>query len=249
MMGKRVKNVRIPRKQRIKESMMRIPDVNVLVYSFIVTITVYALMLFIERTVLSSDDYTTVYVAQTDIGRNTVITADNSGVLFAAKERKSDWLPDNCITDISQLVGMMTVQDIVKNEVMTGRAVSAQDRRAVGIESPIEVAMNANNLSQVVGGILREGDRINIWSVVETNNNGTSNVVAEKICDYAYVTRVFTAAGIQVNGDSGNDSAAMVINIIIPEEKEPEFNIALEKGTLRIGRCMYEREKNKYAEE
>ena len=93
--------------------------------------------------------------------------------------------------------------------------------------------MNANNLSQVVGGILREGDRINIWSVTETNNNGVGKVTAEKICDYAYVTRVFTAAGVQVNADSGNDSAAMVINIIIPEEKEQEFNIALEKGTLR----------------
>ena len=238
MMGKRVKNVRIPREQRIKESRGRTPDVKVLVYSFVVTLTLYALLLFIERTVLSSDDYTTVYVAQTDIGRNTVITADNSGILFAAKERKSDWLPDNCITDISQLVGMMTVQDIVKNEVMTD-----------SIESPIEVAMNANNLSQVVGGILREGDRINIWSVTETNNNGVGKVTAEKICDYAYVTRVFTAAGVQVNADSGNDSAAMVINIIIPEEKEQEFNIALEKGTLRVGRCMYEREKNKYTED
>ena len=109
--------------------------------------------------------------------------------------------------------------------------------------------MNANNLSQVVGGILREGDRINIWSVTETNNNGVGKVTAEKICDYAYVTRVFTAAGVQVNAASGNDSAAMVINIIIPEEKEQEFNIALEKGTLRVGRCMYEREKNKYTEE
>ena len=236
MMGKRVKNVRIPREQRIKESRMRTPDVKVLVYSFVVTLTLYALLLFIERTVLSSDDYT-------------VITADNLGILFAAKERKSDWLPDNCITDISQLVGMMTVQDIVKNEVMTDRAVSAQDRRAAGIESPIEVAMNANNLSQVVGGILREGDRINIWSVTETNNNGVGKVTAEKICDYAYVTRVFTAAGVQVNAASGNDSAAMVINIIIPEEKEQEFNIALGKGTLRVGRCMYEREKNKYTEE
>ena len=36
MMGKRVKNVRIPREQRIKESRMRTPDVKVLVYSFVV---------------------------------------------------------------------------------------------------------------------------------------------------------------------------------------------------------------------
>ena len=37
--------------------------------------------------------------------------------------------------------------------------------------------------------------------------------------------------------------------MFIPEEKEQEFNIALEKGTLRVGRCMYEREKNKYTED
>lgn len=249
MIGKNSKRVREKREKRIRERRgKKAPNVKVLIYSFIITLTLYALMLFIERTVLNSEEYVTVYVAQADIDRNTLITADNVGVFFAAKERKSEWLPDSYITDAAQLVGMMTVQDIVKNEVITGNALSEHDRRTIGIASPVEVALNANNLSQVVGGIIREGDRINIWSVEETNNNGVSNIEAEKICDSAYVTRVFTSAGTQVKRDSVNDSVAMVINIIIPEDREKEFNIALEKGTLRIGRCMYEHEENMYGE-
>lgn len=233
----------MPRERRIREKRQH-SQVNgrVLVYSFIVTLILYAVMLFIERTVIQSDEYTMVYVAQANIDENTMLTADNVGLYFAAEERRSDWLPDNCVTDMTQLLDMITVRSIRKNEIITGDLLSSQDGRIEGIDSPVEVSINASNLSQVVGGVLREGDRINIWSVTELNNNGVSVVEAEKICDYAYVTRVFTAAGVQVKRNPQDEGSAMVVNIIIPGKKEEEFNVALEKGTLRIGRCMYERE-------
>lgn len=97
----------------------------------------------------------------------------------------------------------------------------------------------------MVGGIIREGDRINIWSLSKRNENGGSIMEAEKICDYAYVTRVFTAAGVQVGQAAQDSAAATVVNIVIPESKEEEFNIALEMGTLRVGRCMYDRDQKK----
>lgn len=222
-------------------------NVRVLVYSLVVTMTLYAIMLFVERNVLQSADYTVVYVAKTDIAQNTMLTAENTGVYFAPEERRSDWLPAGSVTDITQLFGMMTTQNISCNEVVTTGKLSAVDRRTEGMESPVEVSLNAGNLSQVVGGVLREGDRINIWCVTETNNNGITVVNAEKICDYAYITRVFTSSGVQVKNGSGEE-AAMVVNIVIPGKKEEEFNAALYRGTLRIGRCMYERTDTIYGE-
>ena len=59
------------------------------------------------------------------------------------------------------------------------------------------------------------------------------------------MTRVFTAAGVQVGQVAQDSAAATVVNIVIPESKEEEFNIALERGTLRVGRCMYDRDQKK----
>lgn len=239
----------VPRRKNIKEKSRHGPvNVRVLVYSFIVTIVLYAFMLFIERSVLLSEDYITVYVAQEDIDESTMLTADNISSYFVQAGRKAEWLPDSCVTDLTQLIKLYTVRGIAKNEIITTNMFSSSDIRITGIDEPIEVSLNANNLSQAVGGILREGDRINIWSVTEHNSNGISAVKAEKICDYAYVMRVFTQAGVQVKKSQPEEGTAMVVNIIIPGEKEEEFNVALEKGTLRIGRCMYEREKNIYGE-
>ena len=239
----------VPRRKNIKEKSRHGPvNVRVLVYSFIVTIVLYAFMLFIERSVLLSEDYIMVYVAQEDIDESTMLTADNISSYFVQAGRKAEWLPDNCVTDLTQLIKLYTVRGIAKNEIITTNMFSSSDIRITGIDEPIEVSLNASNLSQAVGGILREGDRINIWSVTEHNSNGISAVKAEKICDYAYVMRVFTQAGVQVKKSQPDEGTAMVVNIIIPGEKEEEFNVALEKGTLRIGRCMYEREKNIYGE-
>lgn len=246
---KLMKNKGISNEQRIKKKKQHNTlNVRVLVYSFIVTLILYAFMLFIERTILKSEEHTTVYVAQTDINENTMLTAENIPVYFAAMQRRSDWLPADSVTDMTQLLNMLTSRKIAQNEVITSDILLSRDTRTDGIVLPVEVSINANNLSQVVGGILREGDRINIWSVTELNDCGISTVKAEKICDYAYVTRVFTAAGVQVKKGLQEESAAMVVNIIIPGEKEEDFNIAMGNGTLRIGRCMYEKEETSHGE-
>lgn len=226
----------------IKEKKTHKPfNAKVLIYSFIVTLVLYALMLFIERTVLEDVDYTMVYVVERDVDKNTVITALNVDEFFSLQERRSDWLPEGSATESGQLVEMIVQHDLVKNEIVTTSSLASVEEISEEIYEPIEVSLNANTLSQVVGGILREGDRINIWSVTEKNENGEGLVSAEKICDYAYVTRVFTTAGVQVERNAQGDNAAMVVNIIIPAQKEEDFNIALEKGTLRVGRCMYDR--------
>lgn len=218
---------------------------RVFVYSLVMTLVLYSAMIFVERTILKSEEYVSVYVAEGTVEKNTVVTAANIDELFALEERRADWLPDGSISDAAGLLGMTVKYGYEKNEVVTYSGLSAADTRMEGIENPVEVSLDAGSLSQVVGGIIREGDRINIWSVSRKNENGENIISAGKICDYAYVTRVFTSSGVQVKQASQDGAAATVVNIVIPGAKEEEFNIALESGTLRVGRCMYDREQKK----
>lgn len=214
---------------------------RVIVYSLIMTLVLYAVMLFVERTVLKSADYEYVYAAKMTVEKNTILTLENIDEYFELAERQADWLPQGSVTDVGQLVGKIVKYGYEKNQIVTLSGLSESDIRTEKIENPVEVALDGGSLSQMVGGIIREGDRINIWSVSRENENGENTVKADKICDYAYVTRVFTSSGVQLKQTSQDAGAAMVVNIVIPASKEEEFNIALEKGTLRVGRCMYDR--------
>lgn len=218
---------------------------RVFVYSLIMTLVLYSAMIFVERRLLKTEEYVSVYVAKETVEKNTIVTVENIGELFSLEERRTDWLPDGSVSDAGQLLGMTVKYGYGRNEIVTIEGLSASDMRVEGIERPVEVSLDAGSLSQVVGGIIREGDRINIWSLSKRNENGGSIMEAEKICDYAYVTRVFTAAGVQVGQAAQDSAAATVVNIVIPESKEEEFNIALERGTLRVGRCMYDRDQKK----
>lgn len=212
---------------------------KVILCSVIVSAVLYALLIFVEKSIVDSEDTKQVYVSVKEVPENLLITAENIGGYFALMERPLSAVPDNAVENATELYGKYTGRVIDKNEILTGKSFSSLDERTRGIEHPIEVSLNASSLSQMVGGVIRAGDYINIWAVKNTNINGESVTKTENICTHAYVTRTFTSSGEEASGND-KDKATLVINIIIPAEQEEEFNRAIVEGTVRVGRYMYD---------
>ena len=196
-------------------------------------------MIFIEKSVINADDNKIVYVAVKEVPENTLVTEENIGTYFEAKERALSAVPDKAIENGAELYGMYTDRVINKNEIVTGESFSSLDERTKDIEHPIEVSLNASNLSQLVGGVLRTGDYINIWSVKSNTINGEKITETKNICSHVYVTRTFSSSG-EIASEDNADMATMIVNIIIPAEQEEEFNTAIVEGTLRVGRYLYD---------
>lgn len=206
---------------------------------FIAALVLYAVMLYIEKTVLDEDEKTKVYVAADELVKDTLITDDNASAYFRLEEYSTSGLPEGCVTDIALITGLIADRTYAPKEIITLSGFVSESERIQGIENPVEVSLNANTLSQVVGGVLRAGDYINIWSVQQSGiSEKTTSAV--QICSHAYVTRAFTSSGVQVDRDADDEQATTVINIVIPADKEEEFNIALANGTIRVGRCLYD---------
>ena len=216
---------------------------KVILCSVIVAAVLYALLIFVEKSIVDSEATKQVYVSVKEVPENLLITAENIGGYFALMERPLSAVPDNAVENAAELYGKYTDRVIDKNEILTGKSFSSLDERTRGIEHPIEVSLNASSLSQMVGGVIRAGDYINIWAVKNTNINGESVTKTENICTHAYVTRTFTSSGEEASGND-KDKATLVINIIIPAEQEEEFNRAIVEGTVRVGRYMYDAEEN-----
>ena len=217
-------------------------NARLFLYSFFVSMALYTLMLFVERVMVTDKEYDYVYVTASTLNKKTAITEDNVERYFVRQRREAESLPQECITDIDVLIGMISARDYAENEIITMKGFETIDEHIAGIDNPVEVSFSAGNLSQVAGGVLRAGDYINIWSVSEGMGYDRSSIMAELICSYAYVNRVFSTSGEEIRRDDNEGYAASIVNIIIPSEMEEKFNVALSKGTLRVGRCMYERE-------
>lgn len=216
---------------------------KVILCSVIVSAVLYALLIFVEKSIVDHEETKQVYVSVKEVPENLLITAENMGVYFTLTERPLSAVPDNAVENAAELYGKYTDRIIAGNEILTDKSFSGLDERTKGIEHPIEVSLNASNLSQMAGGVIRAGDYINIWAVKNTNINGESVTESEKICTHAYVTRTFTSSGEEAALDD-KEKAALVINIIIPAEQEEEFNRAIVEGTVRVGRYMYDAEEN-----
>lgn len=88
----------------------------------------------------------------------------------------------------------------------------------------------AEDLYQVVGGVLRAGDRIHIYSMSEEGEAlpAWSNV---------YVREVFDQAGNRiVSGDTA--AAAQRVNIYLDKKDVEAFYSRLASGTLRVVRVL-----------
>ena len=210
-----------------------------LMFCFVSALLLYAVLLYIECNVINAEDRAQVYVAAEQLVEDTLITEDNASHYFKLQTCSTSGLPDGVITDLSVLTGRIADRTYNPNEIVTISGFVLPDERISGIANPVEVSLNANMLSQVVGGVLRAGDYINIWSVVQDSGNN-KEFMAVQICSHAYVTRAFTSSGVQVDRDSTEEQATTVINIVIPADKEAEFNTALAAGTIRVGRCLYD---------
>lgn len=212
---------------------------KVILYSIIVTAALYAVLVFIEKSIVNSDDRSPVYVAVKEVPQNMEISEINITEYFKLVDRPDSVIPDGCIVQDTGLIGHITDRTISKNEIVTVTSLSTRDERTKDIVHPIEVSLNASNLSQFVGGVLRTGDYINIWSVKSYTVNGEDVTETKQICSHAYVTRAFSSSG-EAAAEGDSDMAAMIVNIVIPEEQEEEFNAAIVEGTLRVSRYLYD---------
>lgn len=211
--------------------------------AMIFTAIVYIACCFVQRIIADTEDRVKVYVASKDIEQGVFITSDNFTSYFTSDNRAVSDVPVNYISSPEQIYNSYTNKEYVKNDTLSIEGFTSEKSLISDIENPIEVSVNASNLAQVVGGIIRAGDKINIYSVDTVNVAGVKRSESVEICRGAYVTKTFTSAGVELNRDSDTDEAALIINIVISEDDEDKFNVAVANGTLRVSKVLNNNEK------
>ena len=194
--------------------------------SLIGAIILFCTLLGVEAKILAPNGKAKVLIAKSDIDENTVITSKNIDKLFKEKEVDGELEVTKSVKDKKDLINTVTTKEINKNEVISKNSFIDKDNLLAKIENPVETSIKVSDLSQVVGGILREGDIIDI-SVINSTS-GESKVVLENV----YVDKAIASDGTEI--DREKNAVATVLNIIISKEEEEILNTEIDKGTVRI---------------
>lgn len=211
-------------------------------------VILFVALILIQESIVNQHKEQTlkVYTVACDLKQHTKIDESNVDTYFVTEDRAVSSLPNDAITDKKQLINKFVERDYAAKDVVTVVGIGLVGDASAGIEDPIEVSLGVTDLSQVVGGVIREGDRIIIDSVVSKESNTDANgvVSGEKsfecnnICNNAFVSRAFTSDGKEISVDAAIEEAAptTIINVYIPKASHEDFNKAVAEGTIRVSR-------------
>lgn len=192
------------------------------------SVAVFAVMVQTEEKVLSEYEKGTVFVAAKVIPRGTMITEQNRSVYFKEQELDRRSIPQTALGDPLQTQGLAAVYDIDEGTLLTGGMFEERREILEEMEEPCVIGFRAEDLYQVVGGVLRAGDRIHIYSISEEKE---TVLIHENV----YVQAVFDQAGKQILNEDAV-TAAQRINVYLDRADIAGFYTELSAGSIRVVR-------------
>jgi len=200
-----------------------------LVLCFALSLVMFFSLLQVESTILKKQEKQWVYVAKTDIIQGMVITKENEEIYFERQEAPRDFVTDNAVKSIEELVDRIAGISMRKNQIIQKDYLIQKNSVLSKMKNPIEIGIKMENIAQAVGGLLREGDVIDVSVVNITNNECT------KVLSNVYVTKAIAANGAIIPREDCSTSA-LSINLIIDQSQEGYLNEQLALGTVRTSK-------------
>ena len=197
---------------------------GLLIAALLTAVAVFAIMTYFQRQALADFEKREVYVAVSDIPRGTVITEDNAASYIAVKSVDAGCIPASALTDYHVLSGMSPEFDIAVGTLLTSGMFTDSDEVLTSMESPVLAGFKTEDLSKAVSGVLRAGDRVDIYSTDPETGEGML------LCSDVYVECGYDSSG---NPASGVDTAVM-FNVYLESSDAQAFYDGLRSGYMYV---------------
>ena len=189
----------------------------------------FAIMTYFQRQALSDFEKKDIYVALSDIPRGTVITEENASVYMIVKSVDAGCIPESALSDVGMINGLSPAFDISEGTLLTTGMFTDADDVLSEMESPVLAGFKTDDLSKAVSGVLRAGDRIDIYSSDPETGEG------RLLCSNVYVECGYDSSG----GVASGNSTAVLFNIYLESKDALAFYEGLRTGTLYVVRkCL-----------
>ena len=197
---------------------------GLLVAALITAASVFAIMTYFQRQALADFEKREIYVAVSDIPEGIVITEENASMYIAVKSVDAGCIPETALSDYRVLSGMSPVFDIAEGTLLTSGMFTDSDDVLAYMTDPVLAGFKTDDLSKAVSGVLRAGDRIDIYSMDPETGEGI------QLCSNVYVECGYDSSG---NAASGSDTAVM-FNVYLESSDASAFYRGLRNGYMYV---------------
>lgn len=193
------------------------------------SVAVFIVMVQVEKNMLAGYEKGTIYTAATEIPKGQLVTKDNLDQYFVAQQLDKNCIPATALISPDQVTELAAAFDIDRGVLLTEGMFQSMSRIEEEMEHPVIAGFKADDIYQVAGGVLRAGDRVDIYSV----RDGETSLVWPRV----YVQQVFDASGTAIsNGDKA--TAAQRINVLLEKSEVADFYAELADGSLRAVKLL-----------
>lgn len=184
----------------------------------------FAIMTYFQRQALSDFEKKDIYVALSDIPRGTVITDENASLYLGIKSVDAGCIPESALSNAGVINGLTPSFDIDEGTLLTTGMFTDADDVLAEMESPVLAGFKTDDLSKAVSGVLRAGDRIDIYSSDPETGEG------RLLCSNVYVECGYDSSGSVASGGS----TAVLFNIYLESSDALAFYDGLRSGYMYV---------------
>ncbi len=195
--------------------------------AFAAAVIVYGIMLNAQKNILTGYEKSHVLFASGEIKEGVELTADNVSEYVELREMDKALISESTVTDMAMLLGQIVAHDIDGGTLLTKGMFLDVRALKENMEEPVVAGFMADDLYQVVSGVLRSGDKIHIYTVDKESGN------AYLIWENVLVQAVFDNAGTAVAAED-TQTAAGRINVLLEKKHVEQFYSELAAGSLRV---------------
>lgn len=200
---------------------------GVILVAFLAAMGTFFLLLHLEKNALSAYEKTHVWVAKAELAEGLEITELSWAECFEQMEIDKSKVPGQLIAEAKELTGMRTKIQIPKGSIVTQGMFTHEGVYAESLYNPVIAGCKGEDLFQLVSGVLRKGDRVNMYTVNE--ELGETYLLWENVMVY----QAFDAAGNSIASEDTTTPAAR-INLLLEEGYAEQFYNELSQGSLRM---------------
>ena len=197
--------------------------------AFAASLAVFAVMVHIEKSILGGYEKCTIYVAAAEIPKGQSVTQENLPQYFAERQLDKSCIPEAALTSPEQVTQLAAVFDIDSGTLLTRGMFRDVNGIEEAMEQPVIAGFKADDISQAAGGVLRAGDRVDIFAVKEEG--------ASPVWTNVYVQQVFDASGNAIP-NSDRSTAAQRVNVLLEKSEVADFYTELACGSLRAVKLL-----------
>lgn len=207
--------------------------ITIMLISFICAVFVFVAIIVLQNKILNPNGKEEVYFAKKYISQNTIITKSNISSYFNKKLVSKDNLIDSPAIKEYQIIQKYVKNDIIKGEEISTKKLDDVSKRLKLIQNLREYSLKFDDISQVVGGILKEGDVIDLILTQNASENSEHKTLTQTELKNVVISKAFTADGKRISRENSDNYTATVLNLYISAEDAHKLDNGISNGKVK----------------